>query len=74
MEGPEESAVEAQARLVKCMQEPFVKDRAALHALIKRRQQGGPLDVAAWDACYHCGMLLELSVDADTAKTWYDAK
>lgn len=78
MEGAQEHAAEAQARLVRCMQEPFVRDRAQLHRLMKERAAWRePLSeeqIAAWDACYHCGMRLALTVDSDVADTWYDAK
>ena len=78
MEGAEEHAAEAQARLVHCMREPFVRDRARLHRLMRERAAWqSPLSAAqveAWDACYHCGMRLALTVDSDVADTWYDAK
>lgn len=81
MEGAEETHATAQARLTTCMQAPFVRDRAALHALsagLRHRDlAAAPLsddELAAWDACYHCGMRLDLTVDANAADTWYDAK
>lgn len=74
MEGPEESAEKARERLVECMRNPFVKDRARLHTLLKGQWEGRQYSVDDWNACYHCGMLLELSVDSSTASTWFDAK
>lgn len=74
IEGPEESSAEAQARLVECMQRPFIKDRAKLHQLITQAQAGEPPVAAEWDECYHCGMQLELTVDSKVAPTWYEAK
>jgi hypothetical protein len=93
MEGPEASSAEAQARLVKCMSQPFVRDRAALHRLKQRHAPSGHANRAVgdcggggggaqlsapeleqWDACYHCGMRLDLTVDSNVADTWYDAK
>lgn len=74
MEGPAETGEEAQARLVECMQQPFIRDRAALHRLILKHQAGEAPVAAEWDACYHCGMLLDLTVDSNVASTWYEAK
>jgi hypothetical protein len=75
MEGPHESAKAAQARLVECMQQPFVKNRMLLQQLMAQPVPGMDTpELAHWDACYHCGLRLPLSVDADTADTWYDAK
>lgn len=74
MEGPEESSAEAQARLVECMKKPFIKDRATLHELMSKVQAGEPPVSEEWDACYHCGMRLELTVDSNVANTWYEAK
>jgi hypothetical protein len=74
MEGPEEHAEAARERLVKCMKEPFIKNRTGLLQLVKDKEQGKHVNEQEWDACYHCGMRLELTVDADTANTWYDAK
>lgn len=74
MEGPEESAEQARGRLVECMREPFIKDRARLHTLIKGQREGKQFGAEEWDACYHGGMLLELSVDSSSAVTWFDAK
>ena len=74
MEGPEETAEQARARLVECMRNPFIKDRARLHTLMKAQQAGKQSGAEEWDACYHCGMLLDLSVDSSTACTWFDAK
>jgi hypothetical protein len=75
IEGPQESAKQAQDRLVECMQQPFVKDRQQLQDLMQGSLPGlGSQELARWDACYHCGLRLPLSVDADTADTWYDAK
>lgn len=74
MEGPEESAEQARERLVQCMSKPFVKERARLHTLIKGQQAGKQSAAEKWDACYHSGMLLDLSVDSNTAFTWFDAK
>jgi hypothetical protein len=74
MEGPEETAEQARERLVECMRKPFIKDRARLHNLLKGQQEGRQYAAEQWDACYHCGMLLELSVDSNTASTWFDAK
>ena len=77
MEGPEESKDDAQQRLVKCMQQPFIKDRHALNSMMTTlggRTALSQEELAQWDACYHCGMRLELTVDSDVATTWYDAK
>ena len=109
MEGPEEHSEAAQARLVKCMAQPFVRDRSALHQLKTQvygntsssngnntaaslmsgkegsntAQGSGDASLVkalsvqaleAWDACYHCGMRLDLTVDSNVADTWYDAK
>lgn len=74
MEGPEESRDEAQARLVECMSNPFIKDRAQLHHLMRRARAGEPSVAAEWDECYHGGMRLQLTVDSNVASTWYEAK
>ena len=77
MEGPEETKATAQQRLVKCMMEPFMKDRPQLHHLmgtLGSRTALSEAELAAWDGCYHCGMRLPLTVDSDVATTWYDAK
>jgi hypothetical protein len=78
MEGPEESHEVAQKRLVLCMQAPFVRDRTSLYRLMVEREKWvGPVteaQLAEWDACYHCGLRLLLTVDSKIADTWYDAK
>jgi hypothetical protein len=78
MEGPEDKHETAQKRLVLCMQEPFVRDRANLHRLMmeKKKWEGKITDeqMAEWDKCYHCGMRLPLTVDCKVANTWFDAK
>lgn len=74
MEGPEESSDKAQARLVECMSKPFIKDRARLHQLMQQSRPDQPAVAAEWDACYHGGMRLQLTVDSNVASTWYEAK
>lgn len=77
MEGPEEVSAEAQARLVTCMQKPFVRDREALQGLMRAgfsKRELSAEDLAQWDSCFHCGMRLDLTVDSNIADNWYDAK
>lgn len=75
IEGPQEYTAEAQARLVRCMQQPFVRDRDTLRRLKPPASPPASHEAQAeWDACYHCGLRLPLSVDAGTADNWYDAK
>ena len=78
IEGPEESKEEAQARLVKCMEEPFVRDRKLLYEMSQIRKTNNSFDWekdgAKWDSIYHNPLLVSLTVDADSAKTWYEAK
>lgn len=74
MEGPSEHSEYAEARLCKCMREPFVRDRALLYQLLKRQRAGEAISDEDFDSAYHNALHVELTVDSDVANTWYDAK
>jgi len=59
------------------MEEPFVRDRQVLYELVQRRRTGEfewVRDSEAWDSAYHNPLRVALTVDADSALTWYEAK
>lgn len=74
MEGPKEHSAIAEARLCKCMQEPFVRDRALLYDLLRRHRAGETVTDTDFDGAYCNALGVELTVDSDVADTWYDAK